>query len=290
MRSLLLVAWCITAGAVLAQNTPFPADAVLIDAVVYQTTNLRQGPDTRFEILGRLAQDDRVQVFERDSTSRWLHVISETEVSGWIPAFSVELASERTIDELPVYESAIPNPDVAGEVTVSAYGRINVRGGPAIRYEIVGTLDLGEQATATARSNTLNDWLYIENETMQGWVAYFTVRLAGDPNTLPVLVPDSEGGDLISPSLVLRARFNVRLHTEPMLDSPTLLVLPFNSRVTLLARTADADWLYIDYNGTAGWGAAGLFSTPPDAETIPVYTPDLLLPEATPEASDTPIG
>ncbi len=289
MRRLLIAALCLTTtSTVSAQTTPISPDAVLIDATVYQTTNLRQGPDTRFEILGRLAQDDRVQVFERESdAARWVHVISETGASGWIPSFSVELAAGRSLDELPIYDSAIPDPTVTGEVTVTAYGRINVRGGPAIRFEIVGTLDVDEAATATARSNTLNDWLYIEGDRVEGWVAFFTVRLEGDPNTLPVLVPDSEGDELISPSLVLRARFNVRLHTEPTLDSPTLLVVPFNSRVTLLARTQDAGWLYIDYDGTAGWGAAGLFSTPPDASMIPVYTPDLILPEITPEAEAT---
>ena len=289
MRPLLFAALWLISSAVLAQSTPIPQQSVMIDATVYQTTNIRQGPDTRFEILGRLAQDDSVQVFERESeASRWLHVMTETGTTGWIPSFSVQLESGRTLDELPIYDEAIPNPETQGEVIVVAYGRVNIRSGPGIQYEIVDTLDLDDEIVATARNNTFNDWLFVESETVEGWVAFFTVRVSGNPNTLPVLVPDSEGDALISPSLVLRARFNVRLHEEPTLESDTVVVVPFNSRVTLLARTEDADWLYIDYNGVAGWGAAGLFSTPPDAQLIPIYTPDLLLPEITPEATDEP--
>lgn len=273
-------------------NSPTPTPApILISALVYQTTNVREGPDTRFPILGRLAQDDRVQVFERESAAaRWLHVITETGTSGWIPAFSVELAEGRSLAELPIYQSAIPNPEGgSADVTVTAYGRVNVRSGPAIAYEIVGTLDLDDEAAVMARSNTLNDWLYIETEEVQGWVAFFTVMVTGDPNTLPVLVPDSEGQVLISPTRVLRARFNIRLHESPTLDSSTLAVIAFNSRVTLLARTEDGTWLYVDFDGVAGWGAADLFSTPPDLSSIPIYTPGSepppdLTPEFTPEA------
>ncbi|MDX2160395.1 MAG: SH3 domain-containing protein [bacterium] len=282
-----------------AQSTPTPLPEVLIPAVVYQTTNLRQGPDTRFDILGRLAQDDIVQVFERESdAAQWLHVISETGTSGWIPGFSAALEPGRSVDELPIFQAAIPNPNVQGDVTVIAYGRVNVRSGPAIEYESTGTLDVNDRAVAVARSSTLNDWLFIEHETIEGWVAFFTVQVEGDPNTLPVRVPDSQGEMLVSPSQVLRARFNIRLHTEPVRESETIRVIPFNSRVTLLARTDDAVWLYVDFEGTAGWGAANLFSTPPDLSLIPVYTPlfDAAEPEAempeltdVPETTETPI-
>lgn len=264
------------APAVWAQ-TPTPV-LLIIEAVVYQTTNLREGPDTRYEILGRLAQDDRVQVFERESDStRWLHVITETGATGWIPAFTVEFIGGNAAD-LPIFEAAFPDPGVDGSLMAEAYGSVNVRSGPAIQYGIVGTLDVGDQVTVTARNNTLNDWLFIETEALQGWVAFFTVQVNGNPNTLPVLVPDSAGSELVSPTQILRVRFNVRLHSEPSAESPTITVIPFNSRVTLLARTDNGEWLYIDYEGLDGWGAADLFSTPPDLETIPIYTPD-----ATPE-------
>ncbi len=284
---LLTIAFVIVPAVWAQTSTPMP-DMITIAAVVYQTTNLREGPDTRYAILGRLAQDDSVQVFERESdSSRWLHVITETGATGWIPAFTVVLEDGRSLEELPIFEAAFPDPAADGVITAEAYGRVNVRSGPAIQYDIVGTLDLGDQVTVTARSNTLNDWLLIETALIEGWVAFFTVQVIGDPNTLPVLVPDSAGESLVSPSQILRARFNVRLHDAPSADAPTIVVIPFNSRVTLLARTADGVWLYVDFDGVIGWGAADLFSTPPDLETIPVYSPD-----GTPEptAEVTPDG
>ncbi len=284
-----MTAFVIAPAAWAQTSTPTAApEMITISAVVYQTTNLREGPDTRYEILGRLAQDDTVQVFERESESaRWLHVITETGATGWIPAFTVALEEGRSLEELPIFEAAFPNPGVDGIMTATAYGRVNVRSGPAIQYTIVGTLDVGDQVTVTARSNTLNDWLFIETDALEGWIAFFTVQVNGDPNTLPVLVPDSAGEALVSPSQILRARFNVRLHDAPSADALTIIVIPFNSRVTLLARTADGEWLYVDFDGVIGWGAADLFSTPPDLESIPVYSPDAT-PEPTAEA--TPDG
>jgi hypothetical protein len=86
-------------------------------------------------------------------------------------------------------------------------------------------------------------------------------------------------------------RFNARLHTKPERSSPTLVVVPFNSNVTLLARSEESTWLYVLYGETAGWGAARLFDVRDEQlDMIPLYTPDIALTaeatvEATPEVT-----
>ena len=62
---------------------------------------------------------------------------------------------------------------------IIAFGRVNVRSGPSITYSVVGQLEVEDEAPVTARSNYNNDWLYIENESISGWVAYFTVTVRG---------------------------------------------------------------------------------------------------------------
>lgn len=262
--------------------TPTPTIAPLpIYATVYQTTNLRAGADTRFEIVGQFSRNDRVQVIGRDGdAARWFYVADAqdpTFASGWITSFSVVLEGGLTPLDVPLYLDIEEMSTEGEDVIVVAYGRVNVRTGPAITFDIVGQLDIDAEARATARNNSANDWLYIVHEDgIEGWVAYFTVRVSGDTSALPVLVPDSAGEALISPSFILRSRFNVRLHTQPLLESPDVVVVPFNNRVTLLARNEDASWLYVNFNGLTGWGAAELFSALPEVENIPIFTPTLL--------------
>jgi len=257
-----------------------------VTATAYQTVNVRSGPDTRFEIVGQLHQGDTVPVTGRDSeASRWLEVVLEEEQAGWVASFAVIVDGE--LASLPIVDETASENASGDGVLVIAYGRVNVRSGPSMAYEIVGQLEVEDEARATARSSEDNDWLLIFNEEIEGWVAFFTVSVRGNPATLPVLVPGGNGDEFLPPSLVAVTRFNVRLHTEPERSSQTLVVVPFNSNVTLLARTEDGAWVYVLYGETLGWGAARLFDiTDEQLDMIPLYTPDIALTaEATVEAT-----
>lgn len=238
---------------------------------VYQTTNVRSGPDTRFEIVGQLTADDRVQIDGRDAAGRWLHVLLADGSVGWLPVFA--LVIEGDVADIPVLEDEVEGtaePSVA--VSVISYGRVNVRGGPGTEYEIVAQLDVDERAEALARSSADNDWLLIRLEEAEGWVAYFTVNVQGDPANLPVLVPDSSGESLIPPSRLIRARFNVRLHDTPELASPVSAIVPFDNEVTALGRSVNGDWLFVGFGEENGWGVAQLFAVSRDEiEALPVY-------------------
>lgn len=254
-------------------------------ATVYQTANVRSGPDTRFEIVGQLAQGDSVLVTGRDEEGRWLQVVIASGEVGWLPLFVLTLDGE--LDDIPLAEEVAAEvpPDASAEntVTVAAYGRVNVRSEPAISGELVGQLDIGDTARATARSNGNNDWLLVENEIIEGWVAFFTVRVEGNLEALPVLVPDSTGEELIPPTVLLRTRFNARLHTEPELTSPTIIIVPFDREVTPIARTENGRWLLVGYDGQTGWGIANLFDVTDDLMAeIPVYVADTGDPTPTP--------
>lgn len=228
---------------------------------VYQTTNVRSGPDPRFEIVGQLSENDRVLVDGRESAAgRWLHVVLNEGNSGWVPVFALILDADLT--ELPILTpiEESQNPTTVGEpVTVRAYGLVNVRSGPSIDFDIVGQLDVNDEADAIARSNNNSDWLHIVSDELDGWVAYFTVYVEGDPDSLPVLVPDSSGVGLIPPAALVRTRFNTRLHAEPDLNAPVIVTVPFDQQVTPISRTERGDWIYVGFEGVEGWGVRQLF-------------------------------
>jgi uncharacterized protein YgiM (DUF1202 family) len=199
-----------------------------IPATLYQTVNVRSGPDTRFEIVGQVTEGDTVQVVGREGeASRWLQVVLPDGTLGWIPSFYLVFESDP--GSLPVIDSSLENAGDSAGVTIQAYGQVNVRSGPGIAYDITGQLDVNDSATALARSSEQNDWLYIENTALSGWVAYFTVQVEGDPAVLPVRVPDAGSPDLVSPAVLIETRFNTRLRSEPSLDSASVGLIAFAS-------------------------------------------------------------
>jgi hypothetical protein len=158
-----------------------------------------------------------------------------------------------------------------------------------MNYDLIGQLDVGDTAPATARSNEDNDWLFIEQEQVQGWVAYFTVQVEGNASELPVRIPEGTGEALVRPETLIMARFNIRLHSDATLESETIEIIPFNQEVTPLARTEDGRWIYVAYEEALGWGAARLFDiSDDDLRELPLYEETILAVESTPEADLTP--
>lgn len=233
-----------------------------ITATVSQTVNVRGGPGTQFEIVGQLNDGDVVPVLGRDSSaSRWLYVtLPDDKGSGWVAVFTVTLSADPQNLEIVGAGDAqdTPVPPTDG-VQITAFGRVNVRSGPAITYETVGQLESGDAAQATARSNYNNDWLYIENETLTGWLAYFTVSVRGNPDDLPVLVPDTATGKLVPPATLIHAQYNVHLHVRPALGSRITGTVPFDAQVAPLGITQDGHWLYVAFDTLEGWAWAALF-------------------------------
>ncbi len=278
------IAWCVgmvmMIFAVHTIHTYAQAETVILSAEIYGTVNIRSGPDTRFAIVGQLEAGDLVDVLGKTDDQRWLFIQTNAQVYGWIPVFSAilegDLASLSVTDGILVETTATATPSTnspTSNVRVSSYGRTNVRSYPSMNSDIVGQLDVGQEAIATARSNNQNSWLFIEYQNFSGWVAYFTVRVRGNANTLPVLVPDSAGEVLIPPSRLIRTLFNTRLHPEPSLDSPTTLIVNFDEEVTSIARTSDNQWLFVGFDGQTGWGSAELFDvTLEEIRALPIYT------------------
>ena len=276
----------LTIAMVLLLATMVAAQGIVITGTVYQTTNVRSGPDTRFAIVGQLSADDEVEIDGRDEEGRWLHIVLTNGTEGWLPVFALIIDGDLT--DIPVVGDDASTPEASSSVSVISYGRANVRSGPGIAYDIVAQLDVNDHAAALARSSRENDWLLIRFGDTEGWVAYFTVNVQGDARTLPVLVPDSSGESLIPPSRLLRARFNVRLHETPDLGSNVVAIVPFDSEVTPIGRSADGNWVFVGFNDQSGWSVTQLLDvTREEVQALPIRTQRVTA-EATPEATTEP--
>lgn len=272
-----LLATLLLAGVAAAQD-----DTVL--ATAYGTLNVRSGPGAQFAVIDQLIAGEQLPVDGRTADGAWLRVRLPDGQIGWLPVFAV------IIDGAPETLPPVTAPDQTeanGVVVVTAYGVVNVRGGPGMDYPIIGQMDAGLSAAAVGRDSPHNDWLLVEYNGLMGWVAYFAVAVTGSPDTLPVLAVDGSSEAIVPPEDVALAYFNIRLRASPTRDAPELLVVPYGSRVTLVGRSAAGDWLYVIYQDTVGWGWGAFFDvTPERLQTLPVY--DSAVVETTPEP--TPAG
>lgn len=236
-----------------------------VTATAYQTVNVRSGPGTQYDVIGQLAEGDVVPVLGRDSSAtRWLAIaMPVSEDRGWVAVFTV--TTSGGLEALPIVDlltDADEDPDQVNPddgVQVVAFGRVNVRSGPGITFPVVSQLEIETEAEATARSNYNSDWLYVENDDVAGWVAYFTVTVRGDVGDLPVLVPDAASGDLVPPSTQIQASFNVRLHSRPSFGSPVTGVIPFETIVSPIGVSPNGTWLYVAAEDAEGWAWTRLF-------------------------------
>lgn len=281
MRVLAAVLLIVTVGSLWLVSA---AQAEVV-ATAFQTINVRSGPGTQFEIVGQLAEGDIVPVNGRESEeSRWYRVTLPDGQEGWVSSYTVML--DTPPDDIPVVEPDGEATDTS-TVLITTFGRVNVRSGPGINYDVIGQLDVDEEAHALARNNIRNDWLYIEHDLVSGWVAYFTVNVDGDATTLPVRVPDGSGDDLVPPSALIRARFNVRVRQNPTNNSDIVTLVEFDSKVLPVARTENSQWLYITFESSEGWALTELFEiTASSLDTLPVFTPRLV---ATRQPTLTPV-
>ncbi|MBZ0288483.1 MAG: SH3 domain-containing protein, partial [Anaerolineae bacterium] len=96
-------------------------------------------------------------------------------------------------------------------IRATAYGTINVRGGPGAQYEIVGQLNADEQVIVDGRDSEKGSWLRVTLEGgIIGWVASFAVLLDGEVESLPVIAAEvpTPSGDSVS--IAAYGRVNVR--------------------------------------------------------------------------------
>lgn len=166
-----------------------PAD--LITAQAFRTVNVRSEPSNRSEIVGRLTRGDEVIVAGRsDERTGWLLVDLEG-VQGWVAYFTVTLTGMA--DDLPIIDSetgleVTPAPPApANQVIAYAFRTVNVRSGPGTDFDQITQLVNGDAVSVTGRSDAANNWLQIEFNGGGGWVAYFTVSVSGDPDSLPIV-------------------------------------------------------------------------------------------------------
>lgn len=153
-------------------------------------------------------------------------------------------------------------PASANTVTVTA-ARLNVRSEPNISASILTKVNSGESYGILARSAD-NNWIQINVNGTVGWVSALFVRVSGG-------TPTAQAG-ATAPTTGPRVLVNLNLRSAPSLDGEVLAIIPRNSGIEVIGRSADSNWLRVTYNGTTGWVSAIFVTSQPalDVNALPV--------------------
>ena len=149
------------------------------------------------------------------------------------------------------------NPEQDGGLSPVAHvatGRLNVRTGPGIQYTRIDQIFLYQWYPIKGQTPDGTWYLIDLKDGREGWVASRYIFRTGHDG-IPVIVVEAptppaqglfDGTDGIS-----TARLNFR--EAPNTNNEPIGIIPYNADVTVLGRSGDSIWYYVDYDGVEGW-------------------------------------
>jgi uncharacterized protein YraI len=152
-------------------------------------------------------------------------------------------------------------------VIAQAFRTINIRSGPSTDYNIIGHLNEGDIAQVIGRGDVDGNWLLIQVGEQQGWVAYFTVTLNGDPQLLPIIAteiirsPSLNSTVSFAPAsagngLYVTAYRRVNIRSGPGTEFQVIGILPPGNTADVIGTSgANHEWLQIRHGEVTGWVA-----------------------------------
>ncbi|MGF1505273.1 MAG: SH3 domain-containing protein, partial [Anaerolineae bacterium] len=178
---------------------PPPGDNPPIDpgAAVSATTTtnvvLRSGPGTNFARVTVVPFNTTVPVLGRNAQNSWVYVEYNNQ-PGWMAAFLVNIIGD--LNAVPVVPPEgpggnptpppdAPDPEPQG-VTARANANIVIRSGPSVDNDRVGSLPFGSVVPVVGR-NSNGQWILIEYQGQQGWIAAWLTTINGSLNDVPIV-------------------------------------------------------------------------------------------------------
>ncbi len=224
------------------------------------TINLRSGPGTDFDIVGRLQPEDTLPIIGRNGNKSWWQVQTD---SG--PAWaSAEFTLASNVSDVPNVTDE-PDTTALAALTTSPDSDINLRSGPDTTYDTVGSLSPGTTLLIVGRTAD-STWWQVATENGTAWVAA-AVSVASNTFSVPVVEVDVP--TITEPSVTAAVDSNINLRSQPSLDSDVVGVLLVGFRLTVIGRTSDNSWWQVQTDNGSAW-VSDEVTTVSNAENVPV--------------------
>lgn len=264
-----------------ATPTP-PSDFTGVTATVNADANLRSGPGLEFDRLDGVNFGTQVTVVGKSANSEWYRLDS----GAWLFAALIdEVLDVPVLDEsgAPISTPAEPVP---GQTVANTPA--NLRAGPGIEFDVIGSAAVGEVLDVVAQDST-GEWLKLASGS---WI--FAVLVDNVPADLPVETVDeapagadaggadaggapadseeataSEPADETAaepapaesePATPPTANVDANLRAGPSTDFDIVGSVQANTELTIVAQSVDGEWFKLDNDA---WIAAILVDNPP---------------------------
>lgn len=104
-----------------------------------------------------------------------------------LPSPATKTAGDSvSVSVTPVAGDGLPQPSLVTGIVATDFGRLNLRSGPNVNYDLVTRLENGVKVTIL-RQTSERDWLEIQTEAQQtGWVTAQYIKVSGQPQDIPV--------------------------------------------------------------------------------------------------------
>lgn len=144
-------------------------------------------------------------------------------------------------------------PSPSGQYVI-ADTRLSVRSGAGTGFPRLGIIDAGDGYPLL---QTLDGWYKMDYGGREGYVSAVYARVSNTP-------PAGGGGGNVPSVDILdyTANYTLRMRAAPDATSAELAVIPWQTIVRAIGRTADNVWVLVDFAGQTGWVQAryGTFS------------------------------
>ncbi len=239
------------------------------------SVNVRTGPGLGYADMGTLEKGEQVTYLNQSSADdrgvTWYQVQYYSNGVGWVSSVYAELVASDGGTGVASTEG-----NVTGSYVEATGGQSNVRSGPGLSYEDMGTLKKGEPAAYLGDSSVDERgvrWYSVRFEGRSAWVSsrYTTLKSGGAPGNAHVWDSDAR---------YVRATARVNVRSGPGLDYEDMGTLVKDEQVSYLG-SASADergvvwyevqyyshgvgWVSSVYSRLVGSGDAGVASTEND--------------------------
>ena len=165
-------------------STPSVVETTVTVSVEGTTTtqlNVRTEPSTASETLGIISQFEMVQIIGRDASGSWYQIVY-VDSKGWVRAEYVQVNAAA---EIPVIGGVAGSGSGVSGLVIQ---KINIRSGPGLTFESLGTLNPKDVVFITGQ-DTSGKWLlidYANGAEGKGWAALEFLQV-DDPAALPII-------------------------------------------------------------------------------------------------------
>lgn len=144
--------------------------------------------------------------------------------------------------------------------------RSNVRSGPGRQYTVLGQVRQNDALDVTGQLAD-GTWLRINYNGQEGWILASLFEVTGDLTTVPeaeagasaVLRQTASQSNAVQlGTVVVRTNGNVNLRTAPSTDADVVVIIPFETTLTVLGKTANNNWVRVSFNDQTGWLSSGV--------------------------------